>query len=70
MSERDLAESLAAFSSPLSKPVSHGKILLGYARRSPKCRAQVIAAFLHAMDKPHLNLEKDQSTFFLWHYGG
>src|SRR5947208_7163969 len=46
MSEGDLAESLAAFSSPDSKPESHKEILLGYARRSPRCRAQVVAALL------------------------
>jgi hypothetical protein len=67
---RDLDRSLAAFSSPELKPELHREILLGYARRSTRCRAQVVGALLRAMDKPDLNLERDQSTFFLWHYGG
>ena len=70
MSERDLAESLAALTSPSSKQVTHRETLLRYARKSPTCRAQVIAALMKAMDKPGLNLERDQSAFFLWHYGG
>ena len=70
MSDHDLAESLAALSSPSSKPESHREVLLASARKSPKCRAQVVAALIGAMDKPGLNLEQDQRAFFLWHYGG
>lgn len=70
MSERALAESLAALTSSSSKQATHRKRLLRYARTSPTCRSQVIAALMNAMDKPDLSLEKDQSAFFLWHYGG
>lgn len=70
MNDRDIAESLAAFTSPLSKPEVQRERLFDYAKRSPKCRARIIAALLLAMDKPDLNLERDQESFFLWHYGG
>lgn len=70
MTDRDVAESLATLSSPLSKPEVQRERLLSYARRSPKCRARIVAALLQAMNKPDLNLERDQASFFLWHYGG
>jgi hypothetical protein len=70
MSERDLAESLAALTSPSSNPRAHREILLRSAGRSTKCRAQVVAALIKAMDKPNLKMERDSSAFFLWHYGG
>jgi hypothetical protein len=70
MSDHDLQRSLAALSSPETKPDLHRQILIRNARKSPKCRTQVIAALLHRMNKPDLNLERDQQTFFLWHYGG
>lgn len=70
MSERDLAESLAALTSPSSKPESHREILVGYARTSQQCRAQIVAALVREMDKPVIDMQRDQRTFFLWHYGG
>lgn len=69
VSDHDLAQSLKAFSSGL-KPEVHRETLSGYARRSPECRAKIITALLRAMDKPGLNMEQDQDSFFLWHFGG
>lgn len=40
--------------------------LLDYAKRSSKCRRQVIDVLMSAMDKPDLDSSRD---FFLWHYG-
>ena len=70
ISESDLARSLVSFSSPALKPAWHRELLLSYARKSSQCRAKIITALLRAMDKPDLNLERDQESFFMWHYGG
>lgn len=45
------------------------RLLLGNADRSPKCKKQVAAALMTAMDKPNLDLVRDEPSFRLWFYG-
>jgi len=45
------------------------ELLLDNARRSPRCREQVIAALMSAMDKPNLDFRRDQASYYLWSDG-
>ena len=44
-------------------------LLLDNARRSPRCRKQVITALMSAMGKPNLDFKRDQTSYFLWSDG-
>lgn len=44
-------------------------VLLDNAKRSPKCRRQVIAALMKAMDEPGLDLLRRQGSYDTWTYG-
>jgi hypothetical protein len=71
LSERNVSSAVQRLSSPLSDPelVEVKKVLFGSARRSQKCRKQVIAALITAMDKPNLDLLQDPASFDTWNYG-
>jgi len=44
-------------------------LLLQYAKESPTCRSEIIAALIKAMDKPRLNLVTDRRSYILWSNG-
>ncbi|HYR75946.1 MAG TPA: HEAT repeat domain-containing protein [Pyrinomonadaceae bacterium] len=43
--------------------------LLNKSKLSAKCRTEVVAALMQAMDKPNLDSNFDSSNFYLWRYG-
>lgn len=43
--------------------------LLGYAKKSPACRKEVVAGLMQSMDKPDLDFERDLSNYFVWREG-
>jgi hypothetical protein len=65
-----LSEALKALSFGDQEQVDQTKqLLLDDAKRSPNCRAEIIAALMKAMDKPNLDLKGDESTYNLWVHG-
>jgi HEAT repeat protein len=45
------------------------KLLLENGQRSANCRKRVVAALLRTLDQPDVDLVRDRSSFYLWHYG-
>jgi hypothetical protein len=43
--------------------------LLGYSKRSPACRKEVVRALMEMMDKPNLDLRSDVPTYIVWREG-
>jgi HEAT repeat protein len=45
------------------------KMLLANANSSPRCRKSIVAALISALDKPNLDLFRDQANLYLWIHG-
>lgn len=71
LSESEIATALQEMSSAQtsSEQQSIKKLLFENGNRSTRCRKQVVAALISAMDKPNLDLVRDRPSFYLWHYG-
>ena len=39
------------------------------AIKSPKCKAKIVSLIMKAMDKPDLDLRRDQASYYLWREG-
>src|SRR5712691_12661126 len=64
VSKDELSVAIRRLSSPLDDPelTQVRKLILGNAERSDKCRKAAINALMTAMDKPHLNLDRDPES--------
>jgi len=71
LSKDEIAIVLQNFSSAkTSSEQEHIKnSLLENGKRSDVCRKRIIAAIMEAMDQPNVDLVRDRSSFYLWHYG-
>jgi hypothetical protein len=71
LAEGDVSLAVQKLSSAQSQSEEHRvrHLLLDNAKRSPRCRKQVIAALMSAMDKPNLDFRRDQASYYLWSDG-
>ncbi len=44
-------------------------LLLGKSGESQRCRAEVIAALMKALDRPNIDFTADNDSYHLWRYG-
>jgi len=71
VSKEDLAAAIKSLSSPLNdaKLTQVRQVIFDNAKRSEKCRTQVVTALMTAMDKPNLDFEHDPESYNTWTYG-
>jgi hypothetical protein len=43
--------------------------LLGYSRKSPVCRKEVVWALMNVMDRPDLDFRRDAPAYYVWREG-
>ena len=68
-------DSLSATVRKIASPLSDSEldqvkgVLFSNAKKSPRCRQQVITAVMKAMDQPDLDLLRSQGSYDTWTYG-
>src|SRR5215216_401622 len=69
LTEDELAKAVLSLSGPYSKAQESGQLLRESAKQPGTCRQQIIIAIMKAMDKPHLDISRDQASADLWREG-
>jgi HEAT repeat protein len=69
LSEDKLAHAVLSLSADYSKAQEASHLLRESSRRSSTCREKIIAAVMRAMDKPNLDISRDQASADLWREG-
>jgi len=69
LTEEELSSKVLSLSEPYSKAQETASFLRESARQSRTCRQQIIASVMKAMDKPHLDISRDQASDDLWREG-
>jgi hypothetical protein len=64
-----LAEAVHLLSRDYNQAQVGQRLLRQSSRRSSTCRQQIIAAVMKAMDKPDLDISRDQASNYLWREG-
>jgi hypothetical protein len=68
--ELNIRDAIERLSSGRQNEMAEARTMLrNRALRSRACRAQIIEALLHALNKPNLNFELDRASYFLWRGG-
>jgi hypothetical protein len=69
LSDAQLAEAIISLSRDYDTAQTAQSLLRQTSKRSSACRQQVIAAVMKAMDKPDLDISRDQASANLWREG-
>jgi len=69
LAEQDITKAVLSLSATFGDAQDAGKLLLTSSRLSSICRQQIIAAIMKAMDKPDLDIRRDQASDDLWREG-
>lgn len=71
VSKDELSGAIRSMSSPLddSKLTQVRQIIVDNAKRSEKCRTQIVNALMTAMDKPNIDFAHDPESYNTWTYG-
>ncbi len=70
VSAEDVSNALKMFTSENVSAIDQAQAwLLSKSGESEQCRAEVIAALMKAMDRPHLDFTHDKDSYYLWLYG-
>jgi len=69
LTEDQLAKAVQSLSQAYNEAQMAQRLLRQSSRRSSTCRKQIIAAVMKAMDKPDLDISRDQASADLWREG-
>jgi len=69
LSDDQLARRIISLSSNYNEAQDTQQLLREKARESSACRHRIIAAVMAAMDKPNLDISRDQASYYLWSEG-
>lgn len=69
LTDDQLAKTVHSLSRDYNEAQEAQTLLRQSARRSSTCRKQIIAAVMKAMDKPGLDISRDQGSNYLWREG-
>ena len=69
LTDDQMAKAIISLSSNYDEAQVAQELLREKARESLACRQQVTAAVIKAMDKPNLDISRDQASYYLWTEG-
>ena len=69
LTEDQLAQAVISLSSNYNEAQIAQQLLRKKAKESSTCRQRIIVAVMKAMDKPNLDISRDQASFYLWSEG-
>jgi HEAT repeat protein len=71
VSKNDLSAAIKSLASGLDDQqlTQVRQVIIDNAKRSEKCRTEVVNALMTAMDKPNLDFEHDTESYNTWSYG-
>lgn len=69
LASENLANALAQLSGGYAEAHEARATLLKAAARSRMCREHVISLIMNAMDKPDIDIRRNQATYYLWREG-
>lgn len=69
LTDDQLAKAVVSLSSSYDEARIAQRLLRQTAKRSSTCRQQIVAAVMKAMDKPDLDISRDQASNRLWREG-
>lgn len=70
LTQREISAAVRVFSTGGEAQVDKARtLLLNGSRQSPRCRERIVTTLMEVLDKPYLNFEEDQASFYLWRHG-
>jgi hypothetical protein len=69
LTEDQLRKAVFSLSGDYNQAVAAQRLLRQASKRSVTCRRRIIAAVMNAMNKPNLDIRRDQASAYLWQEG-
>ena len=70
LSADEISNALRQFTSENASEILQAyDLLLAKSGESQRCRAEVVAALMKALDRPNLDFTADRDSYYLWRYG-